>query len=39
MKIEASWEMLDSRNMAKSRALKSMLLNVRHHWHCVSGRV
>lgn len=30
MKIEASWEMLDSRNMAKSRALKSMLLNVCH---------
>jgi hypothetical protein len=30
MNIEASWEMLDSRNMAKSRALKSMLLNVCH---------
>jgi hypothetical protein len=27
---EASWEMLDSRNMAKSRALKSMLFNVCH---------
>jgi hypothetical protein len=30
MKIEASWEMLDSRNIAKSRALNSMLLNVCH---------